>query len=327
MINFLPKRFQNKIFHSQLFKKKDKIVIGISGGPDSVSLTRLLNDLKKKYELELLLVHINYGLRNESSTKDEKFVVGLADELDIPLKVYKYKNTEKKGNLEENLREFRYKLFEKERKENSFDYIAIGHTLDDKVETFLMNLIRGAGNEGLVSLEARKNKIIRPLIFFQKKELLEYLNSVNQLYRLDESNLDKKFFRNRIRLELIPLLEKEYNPQIKKRVSDLIEHIRSDLIIVEEINKKTYNELIQESVSGLELDVKKAEKVSLDLLKRIFRTAIINLQGDLRNVSAKHFFEFLKIFNSRKSKEQSLDLERVRLTKKGNKIIFQLKSK
>lgn len=326
MPTVLPVKFQNRIFHNSLFKKGDKIVVGISGGPDSISLTRLLNDSREKYELNLFLVHINYGLRGEESDLDEELVRKLAKKTKIPLKIYKYENSSsKRGNLEEQLRDFRYDVFEKERRNNDFDYIAVGHTLDDKVETFFMNLIRGSGTKGLVSLKMKNDKIIRPLIFFEKKELIEYLGSINQKFRLDKSNLDKRLFRNRVRLELIPFLEKEYNPKIKKRTSDLIEHIQDDLEIVEEIDKKTYNELVRSSSLGLELDVEKIARIPRALLKRVFRNIILKLQGDLKNISSSHFFEFLKILKSQKSKEQSLNLERIRLIKKGNKIIFQLK--
>jgi tRNA(Ile)-lysidine synthase len=320
------KCFQNFIFQEKLFKRGDKIVIGISGGSDSTCLTRILSELKDKYNLKLILAHVNYGLRGRESNEDEQFVKQLAKELELPLEIKYYENKkEKKGNLEEKMRDFRYQFFEKIRRKEKFNWVAVGHTLDDQVETFFMNLLRGTGLKGLGAISVKRDQIIRPLLIFEKKEILEWLENIKVKYRIDKSNLDKKLFRNQIRLELIPLLEKKYNTQIKRRVASLAKQASESSELVDSLISKKYRNVAEQKKDKITFKVKKLVGLKDIILGGIFREAIKELKGDSKNINQAHFLEFRKIIKSKKTKEQKMKFGKLRVEKKGNEIQIKIK--
>jgi tRNA(Ile)-lysidine synthase len=302
--------------------------VGFSGGPDSTCLTLALAELADKYDLNLHLIHVNYHQRGEDSQRDEKFAVKMAQKLNIPIEVVHFKDQknqeeQKKGNLEEKMREFRYKIFEEKREENLCDWIAVGHTLDDKVETFMMNLIRGAGIKGLIGIKNKRGKIIRPLLGIEKKEVNHYLKERGQIFRVDKSNFDTKFFRNRVRIELLPLIEKKYNPGFKKRVEKLIENLESEDQMAENFVEEIYPTVVKLKKGRAILELEELKELPGQALKRIFRKALVDILGDLNNISANHFFEFKKVVFSEKPKKQEIDLGRVFLEKKKNRVILK----
>lgn len=196
-----------------------KIIVALSGGPDSVALLHKL----KQNNLTLLAVHFNHNLR-ENAKKDEAFVVELCEKLSIPLKIinlnvidYVKKN---KTSTEEGARELRYNHLFKILKEEKFDYIALGHNLNDKCETILMNITRGTGIDGLNGLKEETGKIIRPLLNTTKDEIYEYLKENNLSYCTDETNLENNYTRNKFRNIIIPSLL-EINPSLFKSLSRL----------------------------------------------------------------------------------------------------------
>ncbi|MEA2006972.1 MAG: tRNA lysidine(34) synthetase TilS [Patescibacteria group bacterium] len=320
----IVKRAQNFVFHEKLFERGDEILIGVSGGPDSVALLRVLDALKGKMDLKLSLLHVNHALRGEESDKDEQFVRELAKQLEITLKVVKCKD-KKDGESEEALREFRYEQFEKERKDKRLDWIAVGHTKDDQAETVLMNLLRGSGMKGLNGIEAKRGKVIRPLLELEKNELVSFLEKEDQQFRIDKSNFDEKYVRNKIRHKLIPLIEEEFNPKIKERLASLSKQVGQINLLVEQIAQKSYND-----IGNVEKD--KVTFKSKDLLEKpnavralIFRNSIKHLKGNVKNISAAHLFEFEKILSSGKSKNQIFLLGPVQIEKSGLKVVFQRK--
>ncbi|MFO7807181.1 MAG: tRNA lysidine(34) synthetase TilS [Candidatus Moraniibacteriota bacterium] len=323
--NFI-KKIQNFIFRKELFNRGDKILAGISGGPDSTCLALVLSELAKKYDLKLRFVHINYRQRGEESDKDEEFVRKLAKDLDIPLDVIQFNKKNTKGNLEELLRNFRYREFERIRKSEEFDRVAVGHTLDDKVETFLMNLLRGSGIKGLISLKSKRGSIIRPLLGFEKKEVEAFLEKRKIKPRLDKSNLDTKFLRNRVRLELIPLIERNYNSSFKYRAEKLIENLEDEDELAEMFIENIYSDIVKIKRKKGIVDVEKISDLPIGGWKRIFRMALLDIKGDLRNVSANHFLEFKKIALSEKSKKQKIHLSDFSLERKKNRVIIRLES-
>lgn len=178
-----------------------------------MALLHLLGRLKKKHAFRLHVAHVNYGLRGRDSERDETLVHVIAQTLGLPISVLSSR-IKPKRNTEARLREMRYAYFEKVRKRLGFSVIVTAHTMDDLAETFLMNLIRGAGPTGLSPFRHPLSRhIVRPLLDFRKKELVEFLEAEHLKYRLDRSNHSRRFIRNRIRHELLPLLE-TFNPSI-----------------------------------------------------------------------------------------------------------------
>jgi len=319
MSEVLTKKVQNFVFHKKLFKKGDGILIGISGGPDSVALTRVLIEHRSKYDLKLALLHVNYGLRAEDSSADQKLVENLSKELGLPIKVVQYDN-KSSGNIEQKMRDFRYQVFEKERKEQGFDWIAVGHTLDDQVETVLMNMIRGTGSRGIGGIREKRGKIIRPLLATRKREIVEFLEQVNQDYRIDKSNTDESFLRNRIRHKLIPYLEREYNPKIISTIAGMADNLRRTQEVVDEYTERTYNEIAVQEENLITLDTKDLKNISHELCSFVFRRAVKKLQGDEKNLDSIHFFEFQKILESTKGKNQQFEIPGLLISRKGDII-------
>lgn len=313
------KKTQNYIFHNKLLQKGDGIVIGISGGPDSVALAKVLVELQKKYELKLSLLHVNYGLRGKDSERDEQFVSGFAAKLDLPLKIIKYVK-ENEGNLEQQLREFRFREFEKERKNKGYDLIAVGHTLDDQAETVLMKIFRGAGIKGGKGMIAKRGKIIRPLLRTTKQEIVEYLQQSKQSYRIDQSNRDEHFLRNKIRNSLIPMLERDYNPKIKKAIAQFAENLSESERVIDEYVEKTYNDIARQGNEMVSLSVDKLKGISKGLAAMIFRKGISQIMGSEADLERAHFFEFQKVLYSVKGKNPHIEIIGVKIEKKGGWI-------
>ncbi len=316
------KKIQNFSFHNKLFSKGDKIVVGISGGPDSVCLVRAFLSLRDKHSLELSLMHINYGLRGKDSTEDERFVRNFAGRHLLSLKVVRCKNSRNTENLENTLRKFRYQELEKERKKKQYDLVAIGHTLDDQVETFLMNMMRGAGLEGLSGMRFCRGNIIRPLSVATKEEIIRYLKYIKQPYRIDKSNFDLRFTRNKVRAKLIPLIEKEFNPNFKKTIFCLTENIRRTNNVVDEYLETTYNRIVRKQKMGLSVDIGCLKELSDGVQALLFRKIIEYLKGDKNELSGLHFFEFQKIIKSTKSKIQRCEFLGIVIEKRHDKIMF-----
>lgn len=223
------KKFIEYIEKEELIEKDDKILIAFSGGPDSVALGSMLIGIKKDYNMKLAICHINHNLRGKESEGDEKFCKEFSEKhnldfFSLSADVTSY-SKEKKIGLEEAGREIRYEFLQKVAKENNYNKIALAHNLDDNVETFLFRLMRGTGLEGLKGIPVKRDKIIRPLLFMKKSEILSYLEEIKQEFRIDSSNNDNIYTRNKIRLDLIPYIEKEFNPKFKETVSRLIEDI------------------------------------------------------------------------------------------------------
>lgn len=322
MSNFFLKKVQQYSFHKEILKRGDRIVVAISGGPDSTALACFLNQLKKKQNFQLKLVHVNYHQRGAESDGDEKFVFDFAEKNKMDLEIFHYKKGKSK-NLEEDMRNFRYDILEKVRAASDFNRIAIGHTKDDQVETFLMNLIRGSGVNGLVSLREKRNYIIRPFLCSEKNEILNFLKIIKQEFRTDSSNYDENFSRNRIRRELIPLLEKKYNKNIKNAVINLIEHLRDDLAIIEDIEKKVYNKKVDKKSNFIVINEADLIKMPIGIRKRIFRKIVSDISGSVKNITSANFFEFNKFLKSNKSKNSSIKIGNIDITKKKKEVFFK----
>lgn len=206
------RRFQNMLAKNALLPRGSKILVAVSGGPDSIALLVLLARLREKHGFTLRAAHVNYGLRGRDSDRDEVLVRELCGEWSVPVSVLHPKERPK-NNVEEQLRITRYQFFEQLRKRHGFDLIATAHTMNDLAETLLLNLIRGAGGRGLSPFQRPLPSIARPFIHFHKSDIERFLATEDIPFRVDRSNASKRYTRNRVRHELLPLLE-TFNPSI-----------------------------------------------------------------------------------------------------------------
>ena len=215
-----------------LIESNDIIVVGFSGGPDSVFLVEMLKKLQHFFNFKIYLVHINHLLRGEDADSDENFSFEYAkkNNLEIFIKRIPVKEIAKEigKTLEEVGREERYKFFSEIYEKVGANKIATAHNKDDQIETFLFRLIRGASLQGLEGIKIKNNNIIRPISEIYKKDILEYLNKNEIQYKIDKTNFENEFTRNSIRLDLIPFIEERYNIKFKDKIFSLIEEIREN---------------------------------------------------------------------------------------------------
>ena len=215
-----------------LIENNDTIVVGFSGGPDSVFLVEMLKKLQNFINFKIYLVHINHLLRGKDAVSDENFSFEYAkkNNLEIFIKRIPVKEIAKEvgKTLEEVGREERYKFFSEIYEKVRATKIATAHNKDDQIETFLFRLIRGTSLQGLEGIKIKNNNVIRPISEIYKKDILEYLNKNEIQYKIDKTNFENEFTRNSIRLDLIPFIEKRYNIKFKEKIFSLIEEIREN---------------------------------------------------------------------------------------------------
>jgi tRNA(Ile)-lysidine synthase len=308
----------------------DRVLIGVSGGPDSVTLLNVLLSLKKRYNLSLFIAHLDHMLRGEESDKDVNFVKNLAQDLDLPCEIKSCNLTKiaqkERLTLEEAAREHRYKFYSESAEKFKANKIALGHNADDQVETVLMRFLRGAGLEGLMGIPPVRGKIIRPLIECSREEIEEYCKVHKIGYRIDSSNKEIVYFRNKIRLELLPLLSQDYNKNIKDitlRLRNIVSEVSTYLnqeteLLFKEVARRENSETVI-------IDLKKFISLPLALKRRIIRNAIEAVKGNLYSISFRHNDKILKLTEYQLGEKEIYLPEGLRVSKIYNKIIIYKK--
>jgi tRNA(Ile)-lysidine synthase len=321
-MNNLIKKTQTYSKRFNLWKNGSRIIVGVSGGPDSICLLDVLNKLKEKQNLEIVLAHVNYGLRGKESEKDEKFVEKLSQQYGLELEKIKVTNVKKESsNLESKLRDLRFDFFERIRKERDFDVVAIAHNQDDQAETLLMRIMRGAGLQGLGSMRPRNGKIVRPFLKVSRDDILEYIKINDLDYRVDNTNDDVRFFRNKIRHDLLPYLEKKYNISIKEILSGAATNIASDYDFINKKSEKKAEKICKVVDDGkVEISVGEIKKLHPSLQNQVLRRAILSVKKDLLNIENSHIEEIVKVAMSEKGKSQKLKFKKLKVVRKGDKI-------
>jgi tRNA(Ile)-lysidine synthase len=230
-----------------LLNPQDSVVIAVSGGPDSTALLLLLSD--KTLDLNCIAAYIDHGLRPHETGAEIETVRRLAVSLGaeffcrtIPVKDYA---KEKGCSIEEAARILRYQALEKIRDENGAVAIAVAHTADDQVEEFLLRMTRGCGREGLAGMHYRHGRIIRPLLNESKETLVNFLSEKEIHFCLDSSNQDRRFLRNRIRLDLLPALEKDYNPGMRRTILQIMDIMREEESLLDHLTEEALAPLRQ----------------------------------------------------------------------------------
>lgn len=285
--------------------KKSTVILGISGGPDSIFLLHLVHKLAEIHPVKVIIAHINHMLRGQESTLDEKFVKNLAKEKNYAIHILrkdikKLSETLKKG-FEETGREIRYEFFKKLAKKHKASFLITAHQADDNLETIIMNFARGASIKGLSGMKEMENltknlKLLRPLLDITKKNILDYLKTEKIPFRVDKSNKDIVYKRNFIRHKIIPSLQK-FNPNIIHTVAKNSAHFReiTKLLETQALNWIKQNSLNKASTN---LNAKTFRKESKALQKEIILQLCKKLIGNTKNIETPHIDEVLKIINS-----------------------------
>lgn len=317
----------------KLLDKGDSIVIGVSGGPDSVALFHALYELKRMYSLNIIVAHLNHLLRGEDSLKDERYVVKLAKKFNVPVimkktDVLKF-SKEQHVTVEEAGRIARYNMFNRIAKDLKVDKIALAHHFDDQAETVLMRIIRGTGISGFGGIfPVREHKgltVIRPLLECSKKEILNYLKLKKIKAREDKTNISEIYFRNRIRNELLPILEKKYNLQIRSHLVKFAEIARyqQDFIdkIADNISERVF-EPEPEIAGSTELIKDKIAYSHPAIQYSIIRKAVLLTGCDLAKFNFEHIDAILKLVESPEGNKELHLPENMTVVKRYNKLIF-----
>lgn len=283
-----------------MLSEGDRVLVALSGGPDSVALLHFLHQVAPRYRARIFAVHVNHQLRAEDADKDALFCERLCKELEVPfslrcLDVKALKSSNRIGT-QEAARVGRYRILLEEAERIGANKLAVGQNLNDQAETVIHRLLRGTGPQGLAGIwpkrlwsdtkSGRRVEIIRPLLQTTRQEIMEYLQRHGLEHRLDQSNVEPVYTRNKIRLCLMPVLY-GYNPGVERALSRLARLVYEQNLLVDELTKPLES-LIKAHTGGVRLDTADMKGLSEPVRRHLFRMAVRKVRGHLRGLGQKH---------------------------------------
>jgi len=284
---------EKTLLEYSMLQSRDKILVAVSGGPDSVALLHVLLALQKKFDILIGVAHLNHGLRPSGAARDAAFVSSLCKKTGLPSHLttvdIQGRHQRQKGSLEALGRKARYDFFTRIARKFSYNKIALGHHAQDNAELVLMNLFRGSGPLGLSGIPpVRNNRYIRPLIEQPRERIMNYLQDNQIAFVLDATNNDIRFLRNRIRHELLPELIHRYNPNLVNTLNRTAAIFRA-----EEDWLNQYSDLIVQTLAegddrSLRMPIPKLLENHVAIQRRTIRTAIGHIKGNLRSITLQH---------------------------------------
>lgn len=316
--------FQQKVLKTiqqrHLIDPGDRVVIGLSGGPDSVCLLHVLYSLSAHLNINLYPIHINHMLRGEDALSDEEYTQRLCNELGLTLSTVRADvgaiAREQGVSIETAGRQVRYKEFEDYAKKAGAGKIAVAHNKNDQAETVMMHIIRGTGLSGLTGMEYKRGAIIRPLLDIEREEIERYCIEANLKPRTDKSNLTDEYARNRVRLELFPYIDKSFGANIAQSLCRLSELAAEDDSFIEKCASEVYekclisrqdkqggNQAIQagNQTKAAELDIDSLKKLHPAILGRVLKRAIMDAAGDVNGIGRVHYEMLSELISSGKT--------------------------
>ena len=339
MRRLLQEKVVRTVLAYQMFLPGERVAVAVSGGPDSVAMLFLLHRLAARFSILLSVTHFNHRLRGEESDEEERFVKRLAGELGLECAAssgaVREFAKEKRMNEEAAARELRYRFFHELLESGKAAKIALGHTVNDQAETFLMRLLRGAGLRGLGAIHpVLEGRFVRPLIEVRRDEVLEFLRAESLPWREDSSNRDLRRTRNRIRHELLPGLQESYNPAIVAQLAHTAEQCRID----DQYLTKTARSIFEECLSAaipkplqttsrhfarpVALSVNQMKELDPAIAVRVFRLAIEAVKKDLLRIDESHYEALHRLLNKGQSGD-ALDLPRgIRVERSFEYLLF-----
>lgn len=288
----IKQQFIDTIRKFNMLEKGQSVMAGVSGGPDSVCLLHLLLQLREEWQINISVAHLDHMFRGKESEEDARFVKELCRKWDLPFYHEKLDVPEyirKTGfSPEDAARRMRYAFFERAKRELKADKVALGHNLNDHVETVLMNLLRGTGPEGLVGIEPVRGFYIRPLIGISRKQIQAYLQSQKLDFRIDKSNLSMEYFRNSLRLELIPLIEQKYCSHLSLSIQRLSDIVREDVSFLNKQAQKAMNLCVKLHPKKAQINIEEFLRLDEAIKRRVLRKCVEYLVGDLKDFELKN---------------------------------------
>lgn len=315
-----------------LIEEGDNIVIGVSGGPDSICLLHVLNSLKEKLNIKLYVAHVNHMIREEADM-ETKYVHEFCQKLGIECFIKKVDviafARQNKIGTEEAGRIIRYDFFNEVASKVMANKIATAHNINDKVETVLLNILRGSGLSGLKGIEAiREEKYIRPLLETERKDIEEYCKQNNLEPKIDKSNLENIYKRNKIRNELIPYIQKEFNPNILKTLNRLSEVATSESEYLEKITMNEFCNICIDAKIGdlytneIVLDLKKFNALELVIKRRVILYTINKVHGSTNGIEKVNIEEIINLCKNNIGNKYLTPTKNIKILVKKGKIFF-----
>lgn len=311
-----------------LIENGDKLVLAVSGGPDSMAMLNILNEFKKDsiIDFEFSVAHINHMIREEAKD-DEDYVKKYCNQNGIDfysksIDVKKLANNNKVGT-EEAGRYVRYKFFDEVLEKTSSNKIAIAHNKNDKAETIIMNIMRGSGITGLRGIEPKRRKYIRPLIECERFEIEDYCEKEKLNPRIDKTNFENTYTRNKIRNIVIPYVKREFNPNIIETLNRLSELVADEENYIEKQVKKIYKEvLIFENQKEIVLDLKGFNNQEKVIKSRIILYTITRLFGTSKEIAKVHIEDIIKLCKNNIGNKYLTPNKNIKILVKNHKIYF-----
>lgn len=312
-----------------LIEDGDKIVLGVSGGPDSISMLDILNEIKNEnvIKFEIIVAHINHMIRKEA-IDDEKYVQEYCKKNNIEcyikrIDVIKIANNNKIGT-EEAGRKVRYDFFEEILRTTNSNKISIAHNINDKVETIIMHILRGSGLSGLKGIEPiRENKYIRPLIECERCEIEQYCEQKHLNPKIDKTNFENEYTRNKIRNVVIPYIKKEFNPNIIQTINRLSKVVKEENDYIEKMAEEANKQiLIEKQDKQIILKLKEFNKQEKVIKNRLIMLTIKELLGSSEGIEKIHIEDIIKLCNNNIGNKFLIPNKKVKILIKNKKIYF-----
>lgn len=315
-----------------LFRKNDRLVLGVSGGSDSIALLMLLEKLKKKYSFTLHIAHLNHGFLKSESKKYQYLVHKLSKKLGFSFhcKSIELRKCAKihKRSLEETGRIERYRFFEEVARKTGANKIITAHTLDDQAETMLLRLLRGSGLKGLAGIPYKRPQgkfaVIRPLLSCEKKDLVAFLKENKIAFVCDKTNREWLFTRNRVRHQLLPMLKKFYNPQIARSLASLQSICSEAQDYMERVSWRAFKHCVtrRSSAHNVALRIKPLQRLHPAILSEVLLKALETVKGNLKKFTYDHIAAIMEILNSKEKNLECHFPDRLVAKKKGENLVF-----
>ena len=326
---------KNKVLETikkfNLILNGEKLVLGVSGGPDSIAMLDIFNEIrqeeKNKLKFDIVVAHINHMIREEAK-EDEEYVKKFCEEKNIEfysksIDIQEFANNNKIGT-EEAGRIARYKFFDEILEKTNSNKIAIAHNKNDNAETIIMNVIRGSGVSGLKGIEAKRGKYIRPLIECERFEIEEYCKEKQLEPRIDKTNFENEYTRNKIRNVVIPYIKQEFNPNIIETLNRLSELVSEEEEYINRQVEKVYNEIVLEEIekSQIVLDLKKFNNQEKVIKSRLLLYTITRLLGTCQGIEKIHIEDIIKLCSNNIGNKYLTPNKKIKILVKNHKIYF-----
>ena len=309
-----------------LINKGDKVVVGVSGGPDSICLLHVLYTLKQELGIEIFVAHINHMIR-EAADSETQYVQNFCKKLDIKCFVKKenvtYLVKQQKKGTEEIGRQIRYEFFNEILTETDSNKIATAHNSNDRAETVILNILRGSGISGLKGIEVmREQKYIRPLIDINRTDIEKYCKENGLNPRYDESNDENIYSRNKVRNIIIPYIKKEFNPNIIKTINRLSAVATEENEYIQKIVKKEYCQMATKENENIILDLKKFNDLELVIKRRIILYTINEVLHTTSGIEKVNIDDIIKLCNNNIGNKYIMPIKSIKVYIKKGKIYF-----